>query len=407
MASHSGTVARKASSRRAGVGNVSSMMIVTTAALVVLGVVMVLSASSVASFARYGSSFFFFNKQLMWTGIGVVAFLFFARRDYRKLYGFGYVSAVVVALLLFAVLLPGVGINVSGSSRWLGWGPFAFQPSEFAKLALILFVADVMARKPEKSLRRFSHTAVPVVPALLLLVALVMAQPDMGTAMVLVAIGLTMLFVAGAPLASLFPIGVIGAAGAVLLAVIEPYRRERLLAFMHPWSDPLQSGYQTIQSLIAMGSGGLFGVGLGASRQKWSYVPNAHTDFIFAILGEELGLIGTIVVLMMFAFLGYLGIRAARQAPDRFGMLIASGITVWVSVQALVNMGAVTAALPITGVPLPLVSFGGSSLVITLAAMGILTNIARTGESGTPPPTRVRTSGRKGSRTARSRRRRA
>jgi cell division protein FtsW len=366
---------------------------------------MVLSASSVSSFATYGSSFFFFNKQLIWTGLGIVAFALFARLDYRRLYGFGYVAIVAVTLLLFAVLIPGVGINVSGSSRWLGFGPFTFQPSEFAKLALVLFIADVLTRKPEKSLKEFGHTALPIIPVLLALVALVMAQPDMGTTMVLVGIALTLLFVAGAPVANLIPISLVGGAAAVVLAVVEPYRRDRLLAFMHPWSDPLHSGYQTIQSLIAMGSGGLFGVGLGASRQKWSYVPNAHTDFIFAILGEELGLIGTIVVVMLFAFLGYLGIRTARKAPDRFGMLIASGITVWIAVQALINMGAVTAALPITGVPLPLVSFGGSSLVITLAAMGILTNIARTGESGAPAPRRTRVPRSGSSRRTRSRRR--
>jgi cell division protein FtsW len=164
---------------------------------------------------------------------------------------------------------------------------------------------------------------------------------------------------------------------AAFAALSSSYRRDRVLAFMNPWKDPLNTGYHTIQSLIALGSGGWFGVGLGASRQKWAYVPNAHTDFIFAILGEEMGLLGTIVVLSMFGFLTYLGIRTARKAPDRFGMLIASGITIWISVQALVNIGAVTGSLPITGVPLPLVSFGGTSLVISLIAMGILINIAR------------------------------
>jgi cell division protein FtsW len=158
-----------------------------------------------------------------------------------------------------------------------------------------------------------------------------------------------------------------------------PYRRVRLLAFLDPWKDPLETGYHTIQSLIALGSGGLFGVGLGASRQKWMYVPNSHTDFIYAIIGEEMGLLGTFVVLAMFGFLTYLGIRIARSAPDRFGMLIASGITIWIATQALVNMGAVTATLPITGVPLPLVSFGGSSLVVSLVGMGIMTSIARAG----------------------------
>ncbi|MDQ5874559.1 MAG: FtsW/RodA/SpoVE family cell cycle protein, partial [Actinomycetota bacterium] len=190
------------------------------------------------------------------------------------------------------------------------------------------------------------------------------------------AIGIGMLFVAGAPLRFLLPLGAAGAAIATAAALSAPYRRARVLAFMDPWADPLRTGYHTIQSLIALGSGGWLGVGLGASRQKWMYIPNAHTDFIFAILGEEMGVIGTVAVLGMFALLAFLGVRAAHKAPDRFGMLLASGIVIWISVQALVNIGAVTAVLPVTGVPLPLLSFGGSSLVLSLTAMGILTNIA-------------------------------
>jgi cell division protein FtsW len=180
----------------------------------------------------------------------------------------------------------------------------------------------------------------------------------------------------------LIPIGVVGAVGAIGAAFGADYRRARLFAFLDPWADPLHTGYQTIQGLLAIGSGGWFGVGLGASRQKWLYIPNAHTDFIYAILGEEMGLLGTLLVLGMFAFIAFVGIKIARRAPDRFGMLVASGITIWISFQALVNIGAVTAALPITGVPLPFVSFGGSSLVVTLIAAGILTNIALQSRAG-------------------------
>jgi cell division protein FtsW len=220
-----------------------------------------------------------------------------------------------------------------------------------------------------------------MVPGLGALALLVMLQPDLGTTLLLGAIGLGMLFIAGAPLRYITPLGVLGVGLAVASSLTADYRRARVFAFLDPWADPLNTGYQTIQSLIALGSGGWFGVGLGASRQKWSYIPNAHTDFIFAILGEEMGLFGTLVVIGMFAFLAYLGFRAARRAPDRFGMLVASGITIWITAQAMVNIGAVTSLLPITGVPLPLVSFGGSSLVILLAACGILTNIARQGEA--------------------------
>jgi cell division protein FtsW len=354
---------------------------VTAGALVVTGLVMILSASSVLAYARYGSSFLYFQKQFLWAIIGVVGFLFFSRFDYRRLKGFGYVGYGAVVLLLIAVLIPNVGITAGGSSRWIGVGSFAIQPSEFAKLALVLFAADVFSRRSEKSFGDLARSALPMVPALGVLALLVMLQPDLGTTLLLGSIGFGMLFVAGAPLRHLVPMGLAASGLAIGAGLASPYRRERLLAFMDPWKDPLETGYHTIQSLIALGSGGWFGVGLGASRQKWMYVPNAHTDFIYAILGEEMGLLGTFVVLGMFAFLTYLGVRIARSAPDRFGMLIASGITIWIGTQALVNMGAVTASLPITGVPLPLVSFGGSSLVVSLVAMGILTNIARAGKA--------------------------
>lgn len=373
--------------RNSATANHPSLLIpLTTAALVVLGLVMILSASSVSSFATYGSSFLFFRKQVLWVVIGLVGALFFARFDYRKLRGVGYLSFAAVVLLLIAVLIPGVGRVAGGSSRWIGVGSLAIQPSEFAKLALVLFLADVFSRKNERSLREFSHTALPMLPAVGILALLVIAQPDLGTTVLLSIIGFGMLFVAGAPLRYVIPLGAVGVSLATLAAVVEPYRRARLLAFLDPWADPLETGYHTIQSLIAMGSGGWLGVGLGASRQKWLYVPNAHTDFIYAILGEEMGLLGTFAVLGMFAFLIYLGIRVARAAPDRFGMLIASGITIWIGFQALINMGAVTATLPVTGVPLPLVSFGGSSLVVSLVAMGIMTNIARQGRRRTRTP---------------------
>lgn len=359
----------------------AGLLMVSTTALVLLGLIMILSASSVSSFATYGSSFLYFNKQLLWAGIGLAGFVFCARFDYRRLKGKGYILLPVVGVLLLAVLVPGVGIVAGGSARWLGAGPLAFQPSELAKLALVLFLADVFSRKEEKTLQELSHTLLPFAPAVGVLALLVIMQPDMGTTLLLGATGIGMLFVAGAPLRYILPLGVVSLGVAAAAALSADYRRERVLAFMDPWADPLNTGYHTIQSLIALGSGGWLGVGLGASRQKWSYIPNAHTDFIYSILGEEMGLLGTLTVLGLFAFIAYLGIRTARQCRDRFGMLVASGITIWIGVQALINIGAVTATMPITGVPLPLVSFGGSSLVVSLVAMGILTNIAKQGSS--------------------------
>nr|MDQ3879280.1 putative lipid II flippase FtsW [Actinomycetota bacterium] len=297
--------------------------------------------------------------------------------DYHRLRGFGYVLIAVSIVLLCAVLVSSVGVTVGGSARWLAFGPLSIQPSEITKLALILFAADVFSRKDERTFDSFSHTVLPMLPVMAVVAGLIMLQPDLGTTVIVGSLGLGMLFVAGAPLAYLLPLATSGTFIALTAALIEPYRRARILSFLHPWRTPLTTGYQTIQSLIAMGTGGWAGVGLGASRQKWSFVPNAHTDFIFAILGEEMGLLGSLVVLGTFAFIAYLGIKVARSAPDRFGMLIAAGITIWLVVQALVNMGAVTGAMPITGVPLPLVSFGGTSLVISLIGMGILVSIAR------------------------------
>jgi cell division protein FtsW len=357
---------------------------------VLTGLVMILSASSVTSFATYGSSFMFFQRQLLGAAIGLVAFFAGARIDYRAWRKFSFVMIGGCMVLLIAVLVPGVGVSAGGSARWLPLGPMSFQPSELTKLALIIFAADIFSRKKEETLQDLSHTILPMLPVVGVLSLLVIMQPDLGTTLLIGAIGFGMLFIAGAPLRYLFVAGLGGTTFAAAATLLEPYRRARLLAFLDPWSDPLRNGYQTIQSLIALGSGGWFGVGLGASRQKWLYVPNAHTDFIFAILGEEMGLMGTFVIVGLFTFLVYLGVKTAQRAPDRAGLLMASGITMWMGLQAIVNMGAVTASLPITGVPLPLVSFGSTSLVISLAAMGILVNIAKQGRFAPRPARRRR-----------------
>ncbi|HEU4488607.1 MAG TPA: putative lipid II flippase FtsW [Actinomycetota bacterium] len=379
MVSRSNSISRlqfARSSARVHSSQPAALIATLSCLLVVVGLIMILSASSVTSFANYGSSFLFFKRQLLWAVAGMALFVLFCRLDYRRLKGFGYVLYPIALLLLVMTLVPGIGVTVGGGTRWIALGAFSFQPSEFAKLALVLLSADVFSRKQESLLQRPSHMLLPMVPAMGMMAALVLRQPDLGTTLLLGAIGIGMLFLAGSPLRFLVPLGLAGVTIATFAALSAPYRRERVLAFMDPWADPLRTGYHTIQSLIALGSGGWLGVGLGASRQKWMYIPNAHTDFIFAILGEEMGAVGTVAVLGMFALLAFLGLKAARRAPDRFGMLLASGIVIWISVQTLVNIGAVTALLPVTGVPLPLLSFGGSSLVLSLTAMGILTNIA-------------------------------
>ena len=263
------------------------------------------------------------------------------------------------------------------ASRWIGIGALRVQPSEFAKLAVLLFVAKLLSdREREGKARVAALTLKPTLVVFGGVAALLMLQPNLGTTIALGAIVLTMLFIHGARMHHLGGIALLGAGAAVFLALQASYRRARVTAFLNPWADPSDTGYQTIQSLVGIASGGLFGVGLGASRAKYEFLPEAHTDFIFAIVAEELGLLGAAVVIGLFVALVYFGVRVALDTADPFGRLVATGITTWFGVQAFINIGAVVAVLPITGVPLPFVSFGGSSLVVTLVAAGILANIA-------------------------------
>ncbi len=358
----------------------SSGYVLLFAVIVVLnmiGLVMVLSASSVTALQHEGSSYYYFERQVMWLIGGSVLFLIALRLDYHRLRRFALPFVAVTAALLVIVLLPGIGQNVNGSSRWIGVGSFGIQPSEFAKLALLLFAADLLARR-HAWIGDTRVTLRPVLVAFAGFAALIMLQPNLGTTIVLAAITFAVLFVAGTPLAPLVGWGVLGTCGAAMASMGESYRRARVLAFLHPWNDPLNTGYQNIQSQVSIASGGLFGVGLGASRAKFGFLPYAHTDFIFAIIAEELGLFGAALVVGLFVALGFLGIRIALRAEDPFGRLMAVGITTWLCVQAFVNIGAVIGVLPITGVPLPFISFGGSSLLATMAASGILLNVART-----------------------------
>jgi cell division protein FtsW len=351
------------------------LLAMDVSALVVVGLVMVLSASSVQALRDFGSSWVVFQRQAMWVVIGTVALLLAVRTDYRR-WRRPAVPFVLLALgLLVVVLVPGLGVSVRGSSRWLGSGQFRVQPSEFAKLAVLLFTADLLARRGAKGTPRTALR--PVLLVFGLAAFLVMGQPDMGTTLVLSCIVLSLLFVGGVELRTLGGLVGVATASALLLGLVEGYRRARLFSFLNPWKDAGNTGYQIVQSLVGLASGHWTGLGLGASRAKWGFLPNAYTDFIFAIIGEELGLIGTLLVIGLFAAFAVLGVRTALKAPDRFGALLAAGITAWVVGQALINIGAVIGVLPVTGVPLPFVSFGGSSLVITMGAAGILLNVAR------------------------------
>lgn len=358
----------------------------TTAVLNVVGLVMVLSASSVSSLSNYGSAWVFFERQLLWMAMGGAVFVIAARLDYHRWRRLASPLVIVSLVLMGVVLIPHIGITVYGSRRWLGSGVFRFQPTEIAKLALLIYVADIMTRRSD-AVHDLKRVVYPILGMFVAFAFLVMKEPDMASTMVLALIVATGLFVGGIRrkhVAALFGGGV---AVAALLAIAEPYRRARVFSFLNPIHDKSNAGYQVTQSLIALGSGGWTGVGLGAGRAKWLFLPNAHTDFIFAIIGEELGFIGCLLVLGLFVGLGLVGLRIARRAPDRFGTLIATGVTAWIVGQAAINLGAVVGVLPVSGVPLPFLSVGGTSLVITMFGVGVVANIAR---QTAPTPGRVR-----------------
>jgi cell division protein FtsW len=361
----------------------STWLVSLVGILCVIGVVMVGSASSVISLSLYGSPWSIFIKDLVWVGLGLICFTISARVDYHRWRKLTPLLLIGSLLCLVVVLAPGVGAASGGASRWVGFGQLRFQPSEFMKLALALFGADLLCKRIEAK-APLKRLAAPLLLVAGIAVMLVVAQPDLGTAMVLMIIVIALFFAAGVPrMVMLKGLGVVVLLVTVL-AFAMPYRRARLLSFINPGAKATGSGYQVVQSLIGLGSGHLAGLGLGNSREKWGLLPNAHTDFIFSIIGEELGFIGVVVVLGLIGLFAMKGVRAAEEAPDRYGQLLAVGLIAWISAEAVLNIGAVLGVLPVTGIPLPFISFGGSSLVITMLAAGMLVNIARQGGQRTP-----------------------
>jgi len=354
---------------------VIGVLSLSAATLTAVGLVMVLSASSVTAFAQTGSSFTFFKKQLLYAVVGTVFALIAARLPYR-LWQRAWVPVFAGTLGLLFLVLSSAGVTSGGASRWVNLGSFNMQPSELAKFVVVVAVSSVLARNV-RQLDQPIRWAVPIALIVGSVAILILFQRDLGTMMVIALSVFLLMYVSGVRRRHLITSATMASVAAFALVMGEGYRRARLLSFLHPWSDPRNTGYQIVQSLIALGSGHLVGVGLGASRQKWMYVPNAHTDFIFSILGEELGLVGEVVVLALFGTLIFAGIRIALRAPDAFGRLLAAGITGWLGIQALINLGAATGVLPIAGVPLPFISFGGSSLVVSLGAVGVLCSIGR------------------------------
>ncbi len=343
--------------------------------LSLLGVVFVFSASSYSAQIIYGSKFYFFTKQIFGVVLGVCGLLFFAFIDYHKLEKFKIQILVISIILLTLVFVPGLGVENYGAKRWLGILGITIQPSEIAKLAFVIFCASYLSKKYKQagSLKTF----VPVVLVGCLLCGLIIIEPNMSITMVIAITMLIMLFLGGIKIKYLvflfLPILALG----VLLILIEPYRLSRLMAFLNPWDSPKGDGYQLIQSLYGLAEGGLFGVGLFNSRQKYLFLPFAESDFIFSIIGEELGLLGCFAVLALFFLIFYNGVKISKNAPDRFGSYLAIGITSVICVQVLINIAVVTGSIPPTGVPLPFVSSGSTSLLVFMSAIGIVLNIDR------------------------------
>ena len=345
-------------------------------ALVLVGLVMALSATAAPSLSGTNSAWSLFKSQATWLGVGVLALLVLLRIDYHHWKRLAPAAIGLSLVLLALTAVPSIGLSANGARRWLGTGSVVFQPSELAKIAFVVFVADLLSR-PDRHMEDIRSTLQPVLALTGLMTLLLMLQPHLGTTLVIAGVALTMLYFAGARLSHLVAATVLGAAATAMMVAYSPWRRDRMLGFLDPWEDPFGNGYQTLKSLHAMASGGLGGLGLGAGRAKWGFLPYAHTDFIFAVIGEELGMVGALFVMMLFASIAVAGVGVALRAPDRFGMLLAAGLTVWITLQAMLNIGAVLAVLPVVGITLPLLSFGGTSLVATLAAMGVLLNVAR------------------------------
>jgi cell division protein FtsW len=345
-------------------------------ALVAIGLVMVFSASSATAYADHGDIAYYVKRQCLWLVVGLAGAFVLYRIDYTRLRSIApwlLVGAVIGLLLVF---VPHIGFGVNGGRRWIGVGSFSIQPSEFAKLALVIYLSAMLSSRGER-ITSLSNGLFPLCVPVAVMGVLVLKEPDMGTASLIFFIAFALLFAAGARLMHLAAIVCATVPFAALTVLTSPYRRARVFAFVDPWRDPLNTGFHIVQSLLALGSGGIFGVGLGASRAKFFYLPEQYTDFIFSVLGEELGLIGTLVVIALFVVVAYRAIKIALAAPDRFGFFLAIGCGAMIAIQAFVNIGVVSSSWPVTGVPLPFISFGGSSLIVNLFAVALIANVGR------------------------------
>jgi cell division protein FtsW len=351
-------------------------LLLVTLLLMGAGLVMVFSASQALAYVQHRSPYYYFERQALWMLLGSIALVVLSRVDYHRLRALAPLGAAICVVLMLLVLVPSIGIRVNGARRWIDLGPLgSLQPSELAKLAFVLYIAHWIDKREER-LGSFTDGLVPFTLLMGAALFLLFLERDLGTSVVMAAI-FGSAFLAGGGRKRHLLLLVAGLAAVFWIdTIMEPYRLARLATFRDPFGDQLNAGFQSTQAILALGSGGLTGVGLGQSVEKFLWLPEAHTDFIFAIIGEETGLVGTTVILAGFVLFAIRGYRAAMLAPDRYGVIVATSITTWIAFQALVNMATVTNTLPITGVPLPLISYGGTSVAATLAAVGVLLNVA-------------------------------
>ena len=359
---------RSAGSRRA------VFLLVIVAMLLTIGLGAMLSASSVVSIRASSDQFELFTRQLMWVGLGLAALVVAAYVPYRVWQRIALPLYLLTVVGLVVTLV--VGSTRGGATRWIEVGPITIQVAEFAKFSALSLLAAALTKK-DALLDSLGHVLAPVAAILGSAALLLLAQPDFGNLMLIVLPAFVMLAASKVPLRFVIGLGALGATAMTLLAMSADYRKARLLGFLDPFANAQGAGLQAVQSMVALGTGGLFGVGLGQSRARWSWLPNAHTDFIFAIIGEETGFAGAAIVVTLFALFAAVGVSIAFRAPEGYGRLLAVGIVAWLSIQALVNIGGVVAVLPITGVPLPFISNGGNAMLVNLFAIGVLVNIAR------------------------------
>ena len=343
--------------------------------LVIIGIVMVYSSSSISAANRFGNGTYFLERQVCFAAIGFLLMLLAMKIRYQVIKRFVYPILILNLFLLILVVIPGIGTTIGGSTRWFRIGSLSFQPSEFAKLALIIFLAYSLSNK-ENKIKSFSIGFLPHLIVTLFMFALVLLQPDFGTAMVLLSLFFILIFVAGSKIRYLASLIGVTSVGCYFLVSSVGYRLDRITAFLNPWKDPTATGFQIIQSFLAFGSGGLWGAGIGNGKQKLFYLPEPHTDFIFSIIGEELGFCGVLLVIILFIILSYCGIKICIKAPDLFGTYLALGITSLIVLHAAINLGVVMGLLPTKGSTLPFISYGGTSLVVNLISVGILLNIS-------------------------------